>query len=85
MLNFKDYRRFLHGKPKNTEKNFYLTKDSYGLPLWVIEPPDSIQYSNDEDESKPDPVPEVVSDDPPKMTTPEVVSDYISDKYSRRR
>ena len=71
MLNFKDYRRFLHGKPKNTQKNFYLTKDSYGLPLWVIEPPD--------------PVPEVVLDDPPKMTTPEVVSDYISDKYSERR
>jgi len=50
----------------------------------VIEPPDSIQYSNDEDESKPDPVPEVVSYDPPKMTTPEVVSDYISDKFSER-
>ena len=70
MLNFKDYMRFLL-KPKKTEKNFYLTKDSYGLPLWVIEPPD--------------PVPEVELYDPPKMTTPEVVSDYISDKYSERR
>ncbi len=71
MLNFKDYCRFLHGSSKKTEKNYYLTKGSNGLPLWVIEPPDH--------------VPEVVLDDPPEMTTPEVVSDYISDNHSRRR
>ena len=62
MLGFKDF-----WKKKNNDKNFYLTKDDKGFPLWVVEPPFPI---------------EVESDDEPIKSTPEVVSDYISKSVS---
>jgi len=34
MKTFKDFF-----KRDNEEKNYYLTKSSNGLPMWVIEPP----------------------------------------------
>ena len=30
------------------KKNYYLTKDYKGFPLWVIEPPESLQFKGNE-------------------------------------
>ena len=65
MLGFRDF-----WKKKN--KNFYLTKDNKGFPLWVIEPPFPIDDLKPEDEP------------PQEKDVPTQVSDYISDKYSGR-
>ena len=62
MLGFKDF-----WKKKNNDKNFYLTKDDKGFPLWVVEPPFPI---------------EVEPKDEPIKSTPEKVSDYISKSVS---
>ena len=63
MLGFKDFWK----KKKNNDKNFYLTKDDKGFPLWVVEPPFPI---------------EVEPEDEPIKSTPEKVSDYISKSVS---
>ena len=63
MLGFRDFW-------KKKDKNFYLTKDSKGFPLWVINP---------------FPVEDDPEDEPPQeKDVPTQVSDYISDKYSGR-
>ena len=62
MLGFKDF-----WKKKNNDKNFYLTKDDKGFPLWVVEPPFPIEVEPDDETIK---------------STPEVVSDYISKSSS---
>ena len=35
-------------KRKKTKPNYYLTKDFKGFPLWVIEPPESLQLKDNE-------------------------------------
>ena len=64
MLGFRDFW-------KKKDKNFYLTKDDKGFPLWVVEPPFPIEV---EPEDEP----------PQEKDVPTQVSDYISDKYSWR-
>ena len=61
MLNFSDW-----GKKEKKEKNFWLDK-SGSLPVWVIEPPDSLNNLTPDDE----PVKK-------KKTIPQQVSDYIT-------
>ena len=34
-------------RKKKTKPNYYLTKDYKGIPLWVIEPPESIEFPNE--------------------------------------
>ena len=59
MLGFKDFW-------KKKDKNFYLTKDDKGFPLWVINPfPIEVEPENE-----------------PIKSTPERVSDYISKSVS---
>jgi len=60
MLGFRDFW-------KKKDKNFYLTKDDKGFPLWVVEPPFPIEVEPDDETIK---------------STPEVVSDYISKSVS---
>jgi len=61
MLGFRDFW-------KKKDKNFYLTKDSKGFPLWVINP---------------FPVEDDPEDEPTKeKTTPKIVSDYITKSSS---
>ena len=38
----------LFNKKDSEKKNYYLTKGSNGLPLWVIEPPESLQLKDNE-------------------------------------
>ena len=64
MLGFRDFW-------KKKDKNFYLTKDSKGFPLWVINP-----FPIDDLKPEDEPTPE--------KDVPTQVSDYISDKYSGR-
>ena len=64
MLGFKDFWK----KKKKNDKNFYITKDDKGFPLWVIKPPFPI---------------EVEPENEPIKSTPEVTSDYISSKNIR--
>ena len=35
-------------KRKKTKSNYYLTKDYKEFPLWVIEPPESLQLKDNE-------------------------------------
>ena len=35
-------------KRKKIKPNYYLTKDYKGFPLWVIEPPESLQLKGNE-------------------------------------
>jgi len=37
----------LFNKKDSEKKNYYLTKSSNGLPLWVIEPPNLIKSKED--------------------------------------
>ena len=60
MLGFRDFW-------KKKDKNFYLTKDDKGFPLWVVEPPFPIEVEPDDETIK---------------STPEVVSDYITKSSS---
>ena len=62
MLGFKDFW-------KKKDKNFYLTKDNKGFPLWVIEPPFPVEVEPEDEPTK-------------EKDVPTQVSDYISDKYS---
>tara|TARA_B100002003_G_C13776836_1_gene384972 strand:- start:199 stop:396 length:198 start_codon:yes stop_codon:yes gene_type:complete len=57
MLGFKDF-----WKKKNNDKNFYLTKDDKGFPLWVVEPPFPIEVESDDEPTKENDVPTQVSD-----------------------
>ena len=55
MLSFKDFW-------KKKDKNFYLTKDDKGFPLWVVEPPFPIEVEpEDEEPTKENDVPTRVS------------------------
>ena len=65
MLGFKDF-----WKKKKNDKNFYLTKDSKGFPLWVVEPPFPIEVEPDDEPTK-------------ENDVPIQVSDYISSKKIR--
>ena len=35
-------------KRKKTKHNYYFTKDYKGFPLWVIEPPESLQLKGNQ-------------------------------------
>ena len=43
-------KRFMDFFKRNDseKKNYYLTKDYKGFPLWVIEPPESLQFKGKE-------------------------------------
>ena len=41
-------KRFLDFFKKKTKPNYYLTKDYKGFPVWVIEPPESLQLKGNE-------------------------------------
>jgi len=64
MLGFKDFW-------KKKDKNFYLTKDDKGFPLWVIEPPFPIEVEPKDEEPT------------PENDVPTQVSDFISSKNIR--
>ena len=67
MLGFKD---FWKKKKKKNDKNFYITKDDKGFPLWVVEPPFPIEVEPDDEPT-------------PENDVPTQVSDYISSKNIR--
>ena len=46
MLSFKDFW-------KKKDKNFYLTKDDKGFPLWVVEPPFPIEVEPTKERTTP--------------------------------
>ena len=64
MLGFRDFW-------KKKDKNFYLTKDDKGFPLWVVEPPFPIEVEPEDKEPT------------PENDVPTKVSDYISSKKIR--
>ena len=66
MLGFKDF-----WKKKKNDKNFYITKDDKGFPLWVIKPPFPIEVEPEDKEPT------------PENDVPTKVSDYISSKKIR--
>ena len=43
-------KRFMDFFKRNDseKKNYYLTKDYKGFPVWVIEPPESLQFKGNE-------------------------------------
>jgi hypothetical protein len=67
MLGFKDFWK----KKKKNDKNFYITKDDKGFPLWVIKPPFPIEVEPEDKEPT------------PENDVPTKVSDYISSKKIR--
>ena len=62
MLNFNDWK-----KKKDKKTDYEIVKSRSGLPMFIIEPPDSLN------DLPPD-------DEPVKKSIPQMVSDFISSK-----
>ena len=78
MLNFLDFNK------KKEKKDYEIVKSRSGLPMFVIEPPDSLNNltSNDDDDREVEVITdlEIEIDEPVKRerSIPQQVSDYIT-------